>query len=1186
MLRCLRHAALGWALCVGVGAVLVIPAVPNTAEARRKGKRKTNKRGADTQKRDIDKGSLAPKEEFGLDEDIGKTKSLKPAAEDKGPGLEDIEIGRARTLEDVVGDKINEEIRVAQELLQLTPGCDEGAPVRFRLADLYWEKSKRAFFKSEDFNLAEEKRNQYIALMRKLQGQTIEHYQQIIDDCPEYPDYARVLFFQGSAYMELEKSSDGVGFFKRIIQDFPNSEWVGNAWFMVGEYFFNDEDDANQALRAYKEAERHKDSQTFGYAIYKQGWCYVNTGDWDMALERFRTVVQISEDQRLNMDKRGRIGLRREGLKDFVRAYANTGDAKQAFRSLLKVGGKDDVEWMMEALGKWYINNDAHNDIITVYKELIKNYPKSTRLPLFQGRIVNAVSILDKRAVVTQSKLLTEYFEHTRQRLASGEFDKDQEAKKRVIRDIKEAEEIAENTLRGLAMEFNKDAKKLSRGTARDRTFKIAHDLYKHYLVVFPEPIPGAEVNYVFYMRFYFAEVLFELENFEEAAKNYDLVVDMDPNPPKKKEKDIVLAAAENSVHAYRELVEDLDRKNPPQISGTEAKTIPEIKSKLINACQRYIKYVGSVGDKIVEIRYLVAYIYYTYNHFSEAAPAFNDIVSNHPGHDRACFAANLTLDIYNGAKNYRALKETARTYVDNKALACGEGDRTKFAQIEERSSFTLIKVELEDNHKNLQAAKAYLEFYKQFPSSESADDAVYNAAYNYDVAQRLDKANEVREFLVNKMPNADKNLVQETLFNIAASYERIVDFERAAHYLELYVQKYPDDKKSKDVLFNAGLYRATLHDFSGSRRNRDQFIRKYKDDKELVQQVSSSICESFEKEAELFEAGESDQRAVVKKWEEVNDCYFKYSKTYEGKDDDGVCHAQFRRGEIMRTKTKYAKGYAEQAKFLVKNWPTWKRRNKMEDLPRCAAAVAEIELRDLTPELKKYKELQISEVNPSEKGMAKFKASTKAKIDARDALIKKYQDVAAYGEVVSAAEWALAALYYIGESYLNSVKVLLDAPIVQKVQGVKVPEEIKAELTAQLKDQSLPIEESAVEAYRVCVNTANRLGVYTQWSVKALKRLQELRPEEFPPADERLVEVKFVDALTVATNDIVISDGDSWKPLGAVVAADGMKPGDKKKEDPKKEPKVDKDDGGEEKTDKDTKAAKGQRGRKRGRAR
>jgi len=116
MLRCLRHAALGWALCVGVGAVLVIPAVPNTAEARRKGKRKTNKRGADTQKRDIDKGSLAPKEEFGLDEDIGKTKSLKPAAEDKGPGLEDIEIGRARTLEDVVGDKINEEIRVAQEL--------------------------------------------------------------------------------------------------------------------------------------------------------------------------------------------------------------------------------------------------------------------------------------------------------------------------------------------------------------------------------------------------------------------------------------------------------------------------------------------------------------------------------------------------------------------------------------------------------------------------------------------------------------------------------------------------------------------------------------------------------------------------------------------------------------------------------------------------------------------------------------------------------------------------------------------------------------------------------------------------------------------------------------------------------------------------------------------------------------
>ncbi|MFC1611622.1 tol-pal system YbgF family protein [Myxococcota bacterium] len=787
MFRVLQKVSLAWALCIGAGVVLVVPTVCDTAVAKRKrGRKKKTKRSP---KRAIDKGSFAPKQDFGLDADLLKVDDLKPVIEDEeGPGLLTTGIGRKRTLEDVLEAKINEEITLSKELLTITPGCDEGAAVRFRLADLYWEKSKRAFFKSQDFSIAEKKRKKYERAMRTLQHHTIDNYQRIIDDCPDYRDYPKVLFFQGSAYMELDDTEQSAHYFQRIIKEYPRSQWVGNSWFMIGEYFFNNKNDAHKALRAYKRAEEYKDSQTFGYAVYKQGWCHVNTGDWDLALERFRAVIRISEDQRANMDRRGRVSLRREGLKDFVRAYSHVGEVKKAFRTFAKIGGKKDLEWMMEALGKWYINNDAHMEIVAIYKELIKANPRSTRLPLFQGRIVKAVSILDKRAVVAHSKLLTDYFKRTRDRIAKGEFAGDADKTKTVTRDLKEAEEIAENTLRGLAMDFHKDAKKL-RGSARDRSYKIAHDLYKHYLTVFPKPNPKADVNYVFFMRFYYAEVLFKLEKFEDAANNYDIVVDMNPDPKKKKEKEIILAAGENSVHAYRELVEDLDRKNPPKISGTEPKPIPEIKKKLIHACRRYIKYVGSVGEKIVEIRYLVAYIYYTYNHFDKAAPAFNDIVNNHPGHDRACFAANLTLDIYRGDNNYGALKNTARAYLNNSQLACDDDDRKRFAEIEERSAFKMIKIDLEDKNRNIEAAKAYLQFYKQFPTSDSADDAVYNAAYNYDIAQRLDKANEVREFLVNKMPKADPSLVKETLFNIAQSYERIVDFDKAAHYLELYAQ-------------------------------------------------------------------------------------------------------------------------------------------------------------------------------------------------------------------------------------------------------------------------------------------------------------------------------------------------------------------------------------------------------------
>jgi outer membrane protein assembly factor BamD (BamD/ComL family) len=487
----------------------------------------------------------------------------------------------------------------------------------------------------------------------------------------------------------------------------------------------------------------------------------------------------------------------------------------------------------------------------------------------------------------------------------------------------------------------------------------------------------------------------------------------MDPHPKDKKRKEIVLVAAEESVRSYRELVEDLDRKNPPEISGTKPKTIPEVKQRLIHSCHRYIDYVGSEGEKIVEIRYMMARIYYTYNHFDQAAPAFNDIVANHPTHEVACYAANLALDIYNGEKNYRALKTTSRAYLDNKRLACGEEDRKKFAQIEEQSSFKLIKTELEDKKRYLAAAKAYLQYYKAFPNGEFADDSVYNAAVNYDLAQRLDKANEVRQFLVEKVKGAEPELVRETLLNIAKSYERIVDFANAARYLELYAQRYPKDDNSKDALFNAGLYRATLHEFDGSRRNRQRFIQLYPHDDD-ARNVAFAICEALETEAGDLERQGKEKKAIYNKWVEAHDCYFNWAKnkSYAAGDTDALCHAQFRRGEIMRTKTNYAKGAVDQKNYLLKNWPKWKRKG-LKNLPRCASAMAEIMFREQQGQFKRYKGMTISEINPTQKGKKRFDASVKAKVEARDALIQEYKKVVEFG----VPEWGLAALFHIAEA-------------------------------------------------------------------------------------------------------------------------------------------------------------------------
>lgn len=1188
-LRLLRATSVVWVLAIGA-AVVMSPPVVNTVEAKRRKKRKKKKKKPQSTRTIKKEGDLAPKKEYGLDDDITKTKDLKPIDEEEGgPGLSALELERVET-ESMLDDKLDEEIGLAQQLLEFEQECAGGAPVRFRLADLFWEKSKRAFFKSEDFNASAAERKRYARQRKKLESSSLQHYERILDRCPDYEGYAKVLFYMGKALVETERARDGATYFKRVIKEYPESEWLPFAWFWVGHYYFNDANDAHKALKAYRRAGEDRTSPIYGMSVYQQGWCHINTGDWDLAIERFTTVISISEDPKQPLDKRGRFALRKQAVKDYVRAYSNLNDAKHAVRDFIKVGGKKSLQSMLERLGKWYINRDDHANVITVHTDLIKNYNKSTRVPIFQGRIVEATSrVGNKKRTVQEAKLLTDYFQNVRSRRDAGKLSKAET--ETIAKDLREAEHIAENTLRRLALEYHKEAKKL-RGSAEAKTYQRAHDLYKHYLAVFPEPKADADVNYVFFMRFYFAEVLFKLEEFLAAARNYDMVVDMNPHPKKKRERDIVFGAAEEAVRSYDELVQDLDRKDPPEISGTDAKPIPDIKNDLIRACRRYIEYAGSAGEKIVEIRFKMARIFYTYNHFDEAAPAFDDIVANHPESEVACYAANLTLDIYNGAKNFKALRGASKSYLANDRLSCGDKDRTKFAGIVEKSSYNLVKSEYEDKKRYLAAANAYLRFYKEFPKSDLADDAVYNAAVNYDLGNRLDKANEVRKFLVEKIP--DSTLVPETLYNIGQSYERIVDFDNAAHYLEMYVKRYPDDDKSKDALFNAGTYRAMLRDYDAAKSNRDTYVRRYPGEKDVAE-VAFSVCQMLEDKAEYLERlakrGKAPQKSIYPAWVAAHDCYFGYVKNtaWVRADPDSLCHAQFRRGEVMRTKTNYPKGVADQQRYLFKNWAGWKKRHGLKELPRCAAGVAELKFRELRSPLKRYMEMRINELNPTKKGKKKFDASVRATIKARDELVRSYTKVVEFG----VAEWSLAALYRIGQVYRESIDKLLKAPIPKKVQGFKLGAEEKEMLRGELRKLAAPIEGSAVEAFKVCVDKANELGVYNNWSVKALDELQKLRPEAYPLVVEVVPELKFDRKTEVARNGVYLLDGEQLKRATVKLVAGAPPPGgaasgNKKNKKNKKREAVAPAKGKSEATaaSKGNKSRKRKRGRKKGRGR
>jgi cellulose synthase operon protein C len=1055
------------ALCFGLAASPADAAKKNAkkkgkaaaaAEPAKKAESGPHRDQSGVVKKDIKKeASLEPKKDFGGPVGSEAASTFKPKetiGERMGPALK-IDSFRSK-LETKVSSKREEQLRLIENIMSVTSDETEKPGLFFRRGELKWEKSKEYFFKSQEASTQADE-DKFAAESKKYQLEAISDYKRVVSDYPGYDRTDEVLYYLGVSLIEVQRNEEASDYYKRLIKDYPQSPYVPDAWLAIGEYFF-DKADLERALKAYKKAEEFTESTVYGFAVYKQGWCYINQGAWDNAMDRFRRVIKYADEQ-VKGGNKARLSLRKEAQKDYVRAYANVGEGRAAKADFIKVGGKDNYRQMLETLGNLYVDQGKHKDVIALFQDLIKDQPDSTRNAVFQGRVVEAASRLgNKKYTVTESRQLTKIFLRIK-KLSVETTNK--EKKEEVDKDLRAATEVSEGTIRRLATSYHQEAIK----TKNEDLYGLAMELYSDYLSLFPETV------YAYDMRFFYAELLYKLEEFERAAEQYTYVVEMRPDPnetdPQKKPR-FLLQAAEEAVRSYDNVVQDMDKKTPPKVTGVDPVAIPELKTKLIKACELYLKYVPT-GPRVVEIRYKMARIYYTYNHFEQAAPAFTEIVRKQPKHEVAVYAANLVLDIYNGLKDYDTLEKLAREFYDIRDLGDAEFKRG-VRRIIEATTFKMIEAQ-EKNKDYIAAAEAYMAFIKEFPESEYVEQSVYNAAVNYDKGGKLDRAIQTRRFLIEKFPKSP--LVPTVLYNIAESYERVSDFEKAAAEYELFVSRYSNDKRAQDALFNAGIYRRTLLQYNKANEDFNLYLKTYPNVPEATQ-VMFTLCEMVEERRD---------------WSRAEACYFDYYKKNRAKDPDRWLMSQYKRGLIFRDKTKYKKG-ADEALDDFKKQASRKMKDSPKDfrdkMPKVNEALALIGLDEAQVEFGEYKRMNFKSpenVKAFKKSLDDKAAKLKTVKKTFEGIIVTYKD----------AETTLAALYYMAEGLRDFIRAFNETPLPKGLT-----EDQKALYKEELKAQTLPFEEQAIEAYKACVKKANDLGVYNRWSVKALERLHDYRPE-FP---------------------------------------------------------------------------------------
>jgi tetratricopeptide (TPR) repeat protein len=133
----------------------------------------------------------------------------------------------------------------------------------------------------------------------KWRLRSIDLYQRIITNFPQYKQRDEALFLLADSFWILDRRKDALSAYKSLIKDYPDSSYLPHAYLMFAEFYF-EAAKYQTALTAYKKTAEHKEARTYPFALYKQGWVYYLLRDYEKAQDMFDSVVMFLDQQKLN----------------------------------------------------------------------------------------------------------------------------------------------------------------------------------------------------------------------------------------------------------------------------------------------------------------------------------------------------------------------------------------------------------------------------------------------------------------------------------------------------------------------------------------------------------------------------------------------------------------------------------------------------------------------------------------------------------------------------------------------------------------------------------------------------------------------------------------------------------------------------------------------------------------------
>ena len=1007
-------------------------------------------------------------------------------------------------------EKRDEAIDELKKLIPRAPASKKDEMI-FRLAELYWEKSKFKYFVemqaferayqdwSESGQTGEPPTSKDFVRESELIAQNaLRLYEKVLVEYPRYERNDEVLFYLGHNEYEAGNKKKGINHYWTLIKQFPKSHLVAESYLQLGEHFFND----NNVLKAKKAYERALAAPTGGriynYALYKLAWCDYNIQEYADGIDKLKEVIARSE----NKSDRKSLQLKSEALGDLARFFSYVDETDTAFAYFRRKGGEELAIQYTTRLGALYNEQGKWPLEIKTYRLLINQYPMHDKALYLQASIVDAYSKMGRRSRVRQEverlvdlyRPQTPWYRAQRDRGESGKAA------------LEYAYDLTESKLRDLVTDYHRDAQK-----RRDvPTYELARDIYAKYLEAF------SDTESAYAMRFFYAEVLWALKEWKNAATQYRKVATTNVGERKAQGK-YARTAAYNQILAWEKIIESgqekgrldrskkiFERKRKGKANTRAVKririrkmqkgrtyaeeAIPERELALSEACDLYFKIADPKDKDLPAIKFKAAFIYYRHNHFVAAAERYFEIIERWPRDGLSKKAANLVLDSLNVQEKWDELAFYAEKFRDNRRLTGRdprfkqevqtllEGASYKALQRQERQARQLQEQPAREQEL-ARVASRFAAFQKRFSDSEHADKAVYASVIIYNQADELDHAIAASELLKKSYPSS--KLSKENDWLLAEFYERIADFETSAKHFDAYYETYRKDKRASDALYNAALYWQGLGQNKKAIKRFRAYIQEFRS-KNDVPEVYWRTCELNE--------SDRDFKAAAK-------CFDDYRRRFRSAEPAKVFESRYRYALLMEKLRKRPVAIKEY-NWLVGQYPRLKSEDRSKPGAQLAAAHAAFEL--LEVEYDEYVKMRVT----------LDKRKLKAKLDKAELLAcvdtggrkcarrqGKYLTILNYGN----GDYGICALTRMGQVYREVATSIRQAPLPRRLTEDQI-EIYKAELDTV----ALGPEEKGIQAFERALDKAYELNIYNECTLTAQSHLKELNPNKFPDLQKR----------------------------------------------------------------------------------